>query len=219
MAIEERVEMPGGVNLDTGPFRRLGIRKSKGNPMRSHQLKLLMLFVSPCCLLNCSDIGEVIPPARIVPGVSIDGIQFGETPESVQSKIGKTGSYGSADGGNGKAWFTSHYVDGPHAGLEIFYIDLVCLGQASEPGPVDRFELWAPFAGKTLEGIGIGSPVQDVRLAYGEPQRSWIGTNNEVSLDYYCYGRNWTSYTYEHNVVVRIGMGVLIPPPGEAICP
>jgi hypothetical protein len=52
-------------------------------------LVLVVGFVS-LCALSCNDLGDrALPPPRIIPGVSIDGIQLGYTREKVELVLGQ----------------------------------------------------------------------------------------------------------------------------------
>jgi hypothetical protein len=166
---------------------------------------------------GCNDIEEFYIPPRIVPGVSIDGVRLGDLPESVEKEFGKV-AYGSSEGGFGKAWFVGWYRDGSHAGLKVYYIDLLFLGQPSQPGPVDKIVVQAPYEGKTEKGIGIGSSVSETHVAYGAPFRVWTSDNYLHGQDFYCYGDIWVEYNYQDSIVVSIAMGVLYHTRDDRIC-
>lgn len=165
----------------------------------------------------CNDIGEFHIPPRIIPGVSIDGVRLGDLPETVEREFGKV-PYGSGEGGFGKAWFIGWYRDGPHAGLKIFYIDLLFLGQPSQAGPVDKIVVQAPYEGKTEKGIGIGSSVSQLHAAYGAPFEVWTSDNYLHGQDFYCTGDIWLEYNFQDSIVISIAMGVLYHTRDDRIC-
>jgi len=81
------------------------------------------------------------------------------------------------------------------------------------------FSIAAPYDGKTEAGIGVGSSMESVREAYGEPTKIKEKSNG---IEYiYCYnlGYHFIGVTFIDNSASRIDIGYYKPmPSGSGIC-
>ena len=84
-------------------------------------------------------------PGIIVPGKNFEGIKLGDLKERVVAKLGQPTTVGWADGIY-RTWWTFSYLDGPHAGLTVDFIE-----SGPTYGPVDEIGAVAPCNGKTKE--------------------------------------------------------------------
>jgi len=100
-------------------------------------------------------------PGIIVPGKSVGGIKFGDSRETVEAKLGKPDAGGIVDGLY-RAWYSGDYLQGPHAGLSVYFVEI-----ENRPGPVDALGISSPYNGKTKEGIGIGSSLATDSIVMG----------------------------------------------------
>jgi hypothetical protein len=73
------------------------------------------------------------------------------------------------------------YEEGPHAGIEV---NLLIEEDGASPGPTDMFFLQSPYRGRTKQGIGIGSSLEDVKNAYGKPDGTF---GSEYVIYTYCF--------------------------------
>lgn len=158
---------------------------------------LSVLLVS-CNILSTNNKTDDCGPGIIVPGVCIDGVKLGDSREQVEELMGKPHSSGLADGLY-RGWTTYYYKpdDTEGTGLNISFI--------YPTGPVDMFIGQKPYNGKTPEGIGIGSTLDDVKAAYGEPE--------DIPSDVIVDGAHHLQYTYcFHSTKFNIGMddGVVV---------
>ena len=145
--------------------------------MRSSGLFILTLSGITVLLISCSNSVDSFPadtsncgPGVIVPGVCIDGVKLGDSREQVEKLLGEPSGGGLADGLY-RAWRTYSYrppgrTDG--LGFSIYFIEEKDLSW----GPVDMLQVHEPYDGKTPEGIGIGSTLEETLKVYGEPDYS-----------------------------------------------
>jgi hypothetical protein len=140
---------------------------------------------------------------RIIPSKGVDGVKFGDTVKDVVSLLGESDYGGHADGWD-RSWVTKTYIKGKYAGLKVYFIN-----KTGNDGPVDIFLMDSLYIGKTAEGIGLGSTVEEVKSAYGNPAKtqpsgSW--------LDYFYYfeDRKFELMTKD-GVIKRMSLGYFIP--------
>lgn len=162
-------------------------------------------------LWSVCDLTEVNPDeGRIVPGWSIDGVKFGDSKETVEARLGKRDGGGLVDGF--RSWHLWCYERGPHAGMEIYFIST-----DDGEGPVDKFYIQAPFKGKTIQGIGIGSSVMEVRRAYGMPRETQQSEHGYFSETYCFFGRGFY-VVHKDSTLELIEMGYYLPSPYDTLC-
>lgn len=142
----------------------------------------------------------------IVPGKSIEGVNLGDSWEVVEQKIGNPTMGGIADG-NYRSWIAANYMEGPHAGLSIYYIN----NSYDSRGPVDLITASAPYSGKTKEGIEIGSSLNNVRKAYGNPKNTLLFPDRGSIFDYYCFYGKMLLIHYKDSTATGISIGYFIP--------
>jgi len=128
----------------------------------------LIVFIASACS-NPFSSGETNPcgSGLIVPGECIDGVKLGDSREAVKELLGEPASTGLADGFY-RSWLVFTYYKPPGSderGFNIFFIEQ----PINEVGPVDALSVHEPYQGQTPEGICLGSMMDEVREAYGEP--------------------------------------------------
>jgi hypothetical protein len=127
--------------------------------MKHHTLTAF-LVVAAVLVGGCSKRNESV---SIGPGAAVGSVHSGMTIQQVIAELGQP------DQTNDSALAYSH------------------LGLMVAPGDGDvvhRVTIVNPFAGRTKEGIGIGSSRADVIQAYGEPTIAKPGTPNYEFLRY-----------------------------------
>lgn len=150
-------------------------------------IPISIIFLNSCSENIYDDSGG---PGMIVPGKSIEGVNLGDSREIVEQKLGPPTKVGWSDGFY-RGWRSYAYEEGIHSGI---YIDFIDYGESY--GPVDAISVGkVPFKdslfynGKTKEGIGIGSSINDVHRIYGDPKYTMIQGN--WIADFYCiYKKN-----------------------------
>ena len=126
---------------------------------------------------------------RIIPFISIDGVNLGDKMETVEKKLGKSDGGFRWDGlyGGGIGYI---YNEGFHAGLEVIFMGS------------DYVEcLWvkSPYSGTTKENIGIGSSLESLHEVYGMPDEIFLNIRDEV---YYSNNREFR-ITYNENSYIK----------------
>jgi hypothetical protein len=145
--------------------------------------------------------------ARIVPGLGVDGVRFGDMIADVERKIGRTQHIAAADGV--RMWYVYVYDIGPYSGLSVYYVDF---GMGAGPGPVDMFQVRFPYSGKTLRGVGVGSKVSEVRRGYGQSTSSDL-RDGKLEWETYCFHEKVFDIFYKDSVVEKISLGLYLPVP------
>lgn len=118
---------------------------------------------------------------RIIPWESIDGVNLGDTPDTVSKKLGKPKYEGVWDGAYASGIAYS-YEEGNCAGLSVLFND---------NKTVIAFDINKPYSGTTKEGIGIGSSSKSLHDIYGVP--------NKITFTYETYYKNDRSFGIYHN--------------------
>jgi hypothetical protein len=183
------------------------------SPSRSLLASIPILALT-LIIASCEDNGvEVIEggPGIIVPGKSVEGIKLGDSRETVEAKLGKAQSGGIADGFY-RAWYVADYLEGTHAGLSVYYVEINNL-----PGPVDMLIVLSPYAGKTKEGIGIGSPINKVHQVYASPEHTLYSPSNNWIVDFYCINEHMLQIQYTDSLVISCCIGYFVPLPQDSL--
>ena len=122
---------------------------------------------------------------RIIPFESIDGVNLGDTMNTVEKKLGTHDGEFRWDGiyGGGKGY---EYNEGFYAGLEVCF-----MGDDYVEGLFVR----EPYSGRTKEGIGIGSYFALLHDVYGMPNES--SPNHEI----YYYNDRLFYIHYENSFI------------------
>ena len=128
------------------------------------QRLFLFLFLP---FLACADLGPEEGEARLIPGVSVDGVRFGVSWEEVVQLLGEGYRIGSTDGAVHSGYILG-YRTGEHSGLSIYFPEWSEFGGAW--GPVIRIGIDESYTGKSREGVGIGSTREEMRAAFGDPE-------------------------------------------------
>jgi hypothetical protein len=169
-------------------------------------IALLLLVI--CGVVGCSDLGDPYTPPRIVPGTGMEGVRLGDSRSRVREILGKPDGGGLYDGIINSGTFES-WAKGSHAGLSIYYDtdfdapDLV--------GPVDGINIAAPFAGKTAEGIGIGTRLNEVLGQKSDAVHRSIDSSG-AGIVIYCASHRYFIVTFQDSVVARAFIGWYRPP-------
>ena len=174
-------------------------------------LLIYMFFLLSNCKQS-TEPGEKDETGLVVPGVGMDGVKLGDTLETVLKKLGGPSSTALADGLY-RSWSAYFYDDGPHAGLEIDFIDkpdgsigivdLILVG--SSPHSKDS------YTGKTKEGIGLGSTLKEVHNVYGSPDTTLHFSDITRINDIYCFGQNHFEIAYKDSVTSGFSIGFYKP--------
>ena len=170
--------------------------------------ELFFVAVLSCTVLvqSCEEPVEVEDGVGlIVPGRSIDGIKLGDSKETVEAKLGKAESGGIVDGLY-RSWYAAEYVQGPHAGLTVYYVEI-----NNQPGPVDELTVMSPYAGRTKEGIGINSALKMVHQVYGIPKKTPTRAEDAWIADFYCFGGKKLEIHYKDSLVTTMSIGYFLP--------
>lgn len=169
-------------------------------------------------LMTCEHVGGVVEvesaDARIIPGKSVDGVNLGDSRETVEAKLGKPTSIGWLDGLY-RSWRHYTYNDGPHAGLTIAFIDY-----GASYGPVDMLSIEKSYTGKTKEGIGIGSSPNMVHQTYGTPRKIISNLEDGWIVDFYCSAnKKLEVHYYKDSLVTGMSIGYFLPTPQDTTNP
>jgi hypothetical protein len=167
-----------------------------------------IFIISGLSFLTCTQTNqpEGVDISLVVPGEGMDGVKLGDTKDSVLAKLGDEYSAVMTDS-SFRSWLTYLYDKEPHAGLQIHFIknsngaygivDLIAAGTSSYNNRL--------YAGKTQDGIGIGSALTDVHNKYGLPDIDDNGDN--WIKEFYCIGQKKFEVDYEDSVVTRLAIG------------
>jgi hypothetical protein len=176
--------------------------------MTSRETTWTFFFAFSVLSISCHDRGvEATEGGQgiIVPGKSIDGVFLGDSREEVEGSLGEPTAKGDAEGIY-RGWFTYAYLEGEHAGLHIYFIDI-----ESSYGRVDLVTVLAPYSGKTKEGIGLGSQLVAVHQIYGVPRRTLVQPSRDWIADFYCFGGRTLELHYEDSLVSTLSIGYYVP--------
>lgn len=178
--------------------------------MFKHQ-KVLFLALSAFIFGCTGNISDTIIPIEnggvgiIIPGSSVEGVEFGDSPQTVYRKLGKPSGIGWSDGFY-RSWRSYIYLDGPHAGLIIDFID-----SGATYGPVDQILIGPPYNGKTRKGIGIGSSLAQVHKFYGLPDTNLYNLDQQSIVELYCINQKKFEIHYQDSIINRMSTGYLVP--------
>jgi hypothetical protein len=120
--------------------------------MKNHTL--IFLVASAALFVSCSKRSESV---AIEPGVAVGSVHSGMTIQQVIAELGQP------DPTN--YFFDTNYYGGP--ALEYSHLGLIVA--PGKGGVVNRVTITHSFAGRTKDGIGIGSSRADVIQAMGAP--------------------------------------------------
>lgn len=163
--------------------------------------KVLLLLVC-ASLLSCADLGPEGEAPRLIPGSSVDGVQFGMSWEEVVRLLGGGYAFGSFDGVPFSGTILG-YLTGEHAGLSMWFPEW---GEIpSTWGPVIAIEVNESYSGKTREGVGIGSTREQVRAAFGNPG-SYTDRDGTPATDSYVMHGKAVFIQYTLGKVISIRM-------------
>lgn len=158
----------------------------------------------------CSE-GDIMPIYQCVEGFTV-----GASKATVEEQIGPFSAGIIADGSYG-AWHGKAFRDSSRlAGITLYFREIF-RERAGIPGPLDMIVIRAPYEGKTPEGIGVGSALEEVREAYGRADHMYgSGDLPENSDHIYCYGfGKRLTLSFEEGRVNYLTLGYAEPPPVE----
>ncbi len=148
-----------------------------------------ILLIAGCGVNDLNEQGKF----RIVIGESIDFVKVGDGGNVVISKLGQPDEIAMGD----FAGYMYIYKKGFHSGITVTI--------NSEQGEkVSAISIYAPYSGRTKEGLGIGSKHDDVIKILGEPAQSIELASIGNIMDYYYIGDNKFSVSYSDNIVESI---------------
>jgi hypothetical protein len=172
----------------------------------------ILSLVALSMIVQHCDLGGPYVPARIIPGISVDDVRFGDSEEAVEYKLGKVEHHGWGDGA-ARAWVTSeYYCRADQCGLSIWFIDYIY-----DVGPVDLFFIQEPYDGKTKEGIGIGSRLDYVHQCWGQPRSVRVSSPRSMT-EVYCFENRELRIAYADSLIRTMLMCYFLPLPSGSVC-
>jgi hypothetical protein len=175
-------------------------------------LLIITFLLSNSCKKDTSSLGSEIHPVG-----SIEGISLGASKQEVEEVLGEFEFRAIADG-YARNWFTVNFFGAGNNGIDGLTLSFI-ESTPNEAGPLDMFSMAAPYEGKTEAGIGVGSSVESVHEAYGEPTKI-IDKSNGIEY-IYCYnlGHHFIGVTFIDGSARRIDIGYYEPmPSGRGAC-
>ncbi|MGO9107675.1 MAG: hypothetical protein ACLP9L_00450 [Thermoguttaceae bacterium] len=155
-------------------------------------------------IANCPDLPdkpELCAP-RIIPGVGLGPIRFGMSRDKIESLIGKPDGY-EADKTSLLYYSRGFVLSVSHrSGLK----HVNCLSQTLTMNKV------RDFAGKTREGIGLGSSLQEVEKVFGKPDRD---EGHDAMNKRLVYTKCGLEIQFVGDKVIIIDMSEVLPRPDE----
>jgi hypothetical protein len=173
---------------------------------------LLLLLPSISCKDKGTEPTEEGGIGIIVPGKGIEGINLGDSKDDVKQKLGTPSEAGLADGIY-RSWLVYDYFEGPHAGLSVYFIE----EDNTSYGPIDELVAVAPYSGKTREGIGLGTTLNDVHKIYGKPKNELLQPAEHWVEDFYCFNGKKLEIHYVDSVITTMSIGYYIPMPKDTL--
>ena len=127
----------------------------------------------------------------IFPGVGAAKMKLGETLAKLRQVHGSPNSHPYAHYSTGK---TRHYLyyDSLKAVFEFFNHS----SSVFETDSITSISVQAPYGGLTAKSIGIGSSLNDVKAAYGDPPQIVTG-----SVNYYEYASLGITFYYDQGAL------------------
>ena len=171
--------------------------------------QIFIISILLACLaatISCDSDGGVLSElktAEIIPGVGVAGIKLGEYAEVVENNIQSPYVVGSGNGS--RHWRINSYTEEPYEGLELWFISMDKYGT----GPLDYIDIQAPYSGKTIEGIGIGTELSRVVELWGTPDRKNEYTSYITHS--YCFDNKKLWIGYEDSLIDKISLGPFLP--------
>ncbi len=152
---------------------------------------LSFLLWAGCNLLSNEGQGE--QQARIIFGKSIDGVEISDDTTTVIRKLGEPSGFAYPDYA-GEIYL---YVEDNFVFIEILISYIL-------PHGVMNLSISYPYSGKTVDGVGIGTPRSDALNALGPPDVSDMLSN--VLIDSYFFEDNTFRVEYHENNFFSIWM-------------
>ncbi len=160
---------------------------------------MLVCVLAVVSLAGCDRVEpEVDPPdnGRLVLGESVDGVRLGADTTAVFDILGMPSN--ALRGAGTVRYF---YERGRHSGIEIYY-DVRADGSLSQTSAIT---LTDSYTGTTEDGIGLGSPRDQVIELLGEPVSSVRIPGGDRHDRYFMQG-NHLLFVYHEGEIISIGM-------------
>ncbi len=138
----------------------------------------------------------------------MEGIRLGDSRCRVREVLGKPDGGGLYDGVTNGGTFES-WEKGPHAGRSIYYD--TDFNAADLVGPVDGITVGPPHAGRTAEGIGIGTRLDEVIGQKTDPVHRSMDSSG-AGIIVYCVSHRYFIVTFRDTAVSRAFIGWYRPP-------
>lgn len=144
-------------------------------------IRLLLLFVSALTLAGCANNPPAATPAiplPVTPGVGLGPVKFGMTKAEVIKHLGQPEK--EEGRGTSLGYPSQGFAIGVHPRLGVYMFAFFTRG-TTRPFTRPRVN---DFAGKTPEGIGMGSSEAQIVAAYGKPDtREVKGRQTDLSYN------------------------------------
>ncbi|MDO8368489.1 MAG: hypothetical protein Q7T20_16945 [Saprospiraceae bacterium] len=132
---------------------------------------VLSLLLASLAFVACKKDGDPTPEPplathAILPGVGIKEVKLGDAVQTAIDFFGTPFPINSSVNG-----VYTHYIIYTSKGATV-YCEPTTNATFDPQMKLDRIRLSAPFDGKTVKNIGIGSSKTDVKVAYGDPTSS-----------------------------------------------
>lgn len=176
--------------------------------MTRHRLIVLtLLFGVVLAASGCDQANPLASAARITED-GVDGVKFGDTIIDIRRILGDPQVISHIDGPL-RSWYGAGYLDGDYAGLTVYSINVA--GQPDTTVPVDAFVIRAPYPGMTVDGVSVGSTLDEVVESFGDPKL--VRTPNDT-LYYFCMGLRDVQLRVKSDTVATMSYGFYEPVQG-----
>lgn len=153
---------------------------------------------------GCDQSDPSVSDARITED-GVDGVKFGDTIIDIRRILGDPQVISHIDG-QLRSWYGARYLDGDFAGLTVYSINIA--GQPDTTVPVDAFVIRAPHPGMTVDGIRVGSSLDEVVESFGPPEL--VRTPSDT-LYYFCMGARDIQLRVKSDTVATMSFGFYEP--------
>ena len=83
---------------------------------------------------------------------------------------------------------------------------------------MDEIAIGSAYEGKTKEGVGIGSTLEEVHGVYGRPVTTLSWPDQHTIADKYCINGRKFEVHYRDSVVIGMSTGYFVPTPQDDPC-
>ena len=144
-------------------------------------MRYVFALVVCCASLarGCDATSDDSDNARIVFGVSVDGVSMGDNGEVAVSRLGTP----DCTNVNGMGYSVAVYETGRHAGLSV----ILQPTSAREASTVTGFAIQAPYSGSNSDGVGLGTQRSRFEQAIGDPVFANEIRSDDPAITIYSY--------------------------------